>query len=82
MHPIHSVEADGKKLDGTARHTLRSALGRLPPVDALWSLDDIGVAVEPAGSKRFRSGPGSAPALATVRGGRRARPQQESRLRT
>lgn len=38
MYPIYSVDADGKKLDGANRYSLRFAPGQLPPVNAFWSL--------------------------------------------
>ena len=38
MYPVYLVDADGKKLEGTDRYTLRFAPGELPPVDAFWSL--------------------------------------------
>ncbi len=38
MYPIYSVDADGVKLDGTNRYSLRFAPGQLPPVNAFWSL--------------------------------------------
>lgn len=38
MYPIYSVDADGKKLDGANRYSVRFAPGQLPPVNAFWSL--------------------------------------------
>ena len=38
MYPIYAVDADGKKLDGANRYTVRFAPGQLPPVNAFWSL--------------------------------------------
>jgi len=38
MYPVYSADADGKKLDGANRYTLRCAPGQLPPVHAFWSL--------------------------------------------
>lgn len=38
MYPIYSVDADGKKLDGTNRYSVRFAPGQFPPVNAFWSL--------------------------------------------
>ena len=38
MYPIYSVDADGKKLDGASRYSVRFAPGQLPPVNAFWSL--------------------------------------------
>ncbi|MCW5554571.1 MAG: DUF1254 domain-containing protein [Verrucomicrobiae bacterium] len=38
MYPMYSVDADGQKLDGSRRYTLRFAPGQLPPVHAFWSL--------------------------------------------
>ena len=38
MYPMYHVDADGQKLDGANRYTLRFAPGQLPPVNAFWSL--------------------------------------------
>jgi hypothetical protein len=38
MYPIYGVDAEGHKLDGANRYTLRFAPGQLPPVNAFWSL--------------------------------------------
>jgi hypothetical protein len=38
MYPVYAIDADGKKLDGANRYTLRFAPGQLPPVNAFWSL--------------------------------------------
>jgi hypothetical protein len=38
MYPIYTVDADGQKLDGTKRYAVRFAPGKLPPVNAFWSL--------------------------------------------
>ena len=38
MYPFYSVDADGKKLDGANRYSVRFAPGQLPPVNAFWSL--------------------------------------------
>ena len=38
MYPVYAVDADGQKLDGSNRYTLRFAPGQLPPVNAFWSL--------------------------------------------
>ena len=38
MYPVYFVDADGQKLDGANRYTLRFAPGQLPPVNAFWSL--------------------------------------------
>jgi len=38
MYPIYAVDADGQKLDGAHRYTLRFAPGQLPPANAFWSL--------------------------------------------
>jgi hypothetical protein len=38
MYPLYTVDAAGKKLDGTNRYTLRFAPGEFPPANAFWSL--------------------------------------------
>jgi hypothetical protein len=38
MYPIYSVDADGQKLNGSKRYDLRFEPGKLPPVNAFWSL--------------------------------------------
>jgi len=38
LYPIYTIDADGKKLDGANRYSLRFAPGQLPPVNAFWSL--------------------------------------------
>jgi len=38
IYPIYTVDADGKKLDGANRYSVRFAPGQLPPVNAFWSL--------------------------------------------
>jgi hypothetical protein len=38
MYPIYRVDADGQKLEGANRYSLRFAPGQLPPVHAFWSL--------------------------------------------
>lgn len=38
MYPLYYVDADGHKLDGANRYTLRFAPGQLPPVNSFWSL--------------------------------------------
>jgi hypothetical protein len=38
MYPVFLVDADGQKLNGSNRYVLRFPPGRLPPVDAFWSL--------------------------------------------
>ena len=38
MYPVYAVDADGQKLDGANRYTVRFASGQLPPVNAFWSL--------------------------------------------
>jgi hypothetical protein len=38
IYPAYWVDADGQKLDGTHRYTLRFAPGELPPVHSFWSL--------------------------------------------
>ena len=38
IYPAYWLDADGQKLDGAHRYTLRFAPGQLPPVNAFWSL--------------------------------------------
>src|SRR5262249_55430848 len=38
MYPVYAVDADGQKLDGAHRYTIRFSPGELPPVNAFWSL--------------------------------------------
>jgi hypothetical protein len=38
MYPAYYVDADGQKLDGSHRYTLRFAPGQLPPVNSFWSM--------------------------------------------
>lgn len=38
IYPVYTVDADGKKLEGSGHYTLRFAAGELPPVNAFWSL--------------------------------------------
>jgi hypothetical protein len=38
IYPSHWVDADGQKLDGSHRYTLHFAPGKLPPVNAFWSI--------------------------------------------
>jgi hypothetical protein len=38
IYPSYWIDADGQKLDGTHRYTLRFAPGELPPVHSFWSL--------------------------------------------
>jgi hypothetical protein len=38
MYPIFALDADGQKLDGKERYSVRFAPGQLPPVNAFWSL--------------------------------------------
>ncbi len=38
IYPSYYVDADGQKLDGAHRYTIRFAPGQLPPVRAFWSL--------------------------------------------
>jgi hypothetical protein len=38
MYPTYMVDADGQKLDGAHRYTLRFAPGQLPPANSFWSL--------------------------------------------
>jgi hypothetical protein len=38
MYPVYRVDATGEKLSGATRYTLTFAKGKLPPVNAFWSL--------------------------------------------
>jgi hypothetical protein len=38
MYPVYFIDADGLKLDGAHRYTLRFGPGKLPPVNSFWSL--------------------------------------------
>jgi hypothetical protein len=38
MYPVYAVDADGQKLDGAQRYSVRFAPGQLPPVNAFWSV--------------------------------------------
>jgi hypothetical protein len=38
MYPIYRIDAEGQKLSGASRYTVRFAPGQLPPVNAFWSL--------------------------------------------
>jgi hypothetical protein len=38
MYPAYAIDSDGQKLDGSKRYTVRFAPGKLPPVNAFWSL--------------------------------------------
>jgi hypothetical protein len=38
MYPMYAIDADGQKLSGANRYTVRFAPGELPPVNAFWSL--------------------------------------------
>src|ERR1700733_5224826 len=38
MYPVYGIDADGQKLSGANRYTIRFAPGQLPPVNAFWSL--------------------------------------------
>ena len=43
MYPMYTVDSEGKALVGANRYTLRFAPGRLPPVNAFWSLTMYGL---------------------------------------
>ena len=38
MYPIYGVDAEGHPLNGANRYVLHFAPGKLPPVNAFWSL--------------------------------------------
>jgi hypothetical protein len=38
IYPAYYVDAEGERLDGSHRYTVRFAAGELPPVNAFWSL--------------------------------------------
>ena len=38
IYPAYAVDAEGNKLDGANKYTVRFAKGELPPVNAFWSL--------------------------------------------
>jgi hypothetical protein len=38
MYPSYAVDADGQKLDGANRYTIRFTPDQLPPVNAFWSM--------------------------------------------
>jgi hypothetical protein len=38
LYPIYRIDADGQKLSGASRCTIRFAPGQFPPVNAFWSL--------------------------------------------
>jgi hypothetical protein len=38
MYPIYAIDASGESLDGKNRYSLRFAPGKLPPVNAFWSV--------------------------------------------
>ena len=38
MYPFYSTDSEGQALSGSHRYTLRFAPGKLPPVDAFWSV--------------------------------------------
>lgn len=38
MYPIYTVDDAEQKLEGSGRYTMRFAAGKLPPVDAFWSV--------------------------------------------
>ena len=43
MYPLYAVDSDGEALDGANSYTLRFEPGRLPPVNAFWSLTMYGL---------------------------------------
>jgi hypothetical protein len=38
LYPVYGIDADGQKLSGASRYSIRFAPGELPPVNAFWSL--------------------------------------------
>jgi hypothetical protein len=38
IYPVYRIDADGQKLSGANRYSIRFAPGELPPVHAFWSL--------------------------------------------
>ncbi len=38
LYPGYRIDADGQKLSGASRYSIRFAPGQLPPVNAFWSL--------------------------------------------
>jgi len=38
IYPIYRIDADGQKLSGSNRYSIRFAPGQMPPVNAFWSL--------------------------------------------
>jgi len=38
LYPIYRIDAEGQKLSGANRYSIRFAPGQLPPVNAFWSL--------------------------------------------
>ncbi len=43
MYPLYGVDAEGQKLDGSKRYVLRFPPGKLPPVNAFWSVTMYGM---------------------------------------
>jgi len=43
MYPVYQVDANGDKLNGANRYTIRFAPGQYPPVHAFWSLTMYGL---------------------------------------
>jgi hypothetical protein len=38
IYPVYRIDAEGQKLSGANRYSIRFAPGELPPVNAFWSL--------------------------------------------
>lgn len=58
VYPIARVDAEGRRLDGGSRYRIRFAPGRLPQVDAFWSItayDDTGFMI-PNAANRYSVG--------------------------
>lgn len=71
IYPIGRVDAAGRPLDGSQRYRIRFAPGRLPPVDAFWSItayDDDGFMI-PNAAERYSVGDRTAGLVSDADGG-------------